>query len=263
MPQTIFFRVGTEDRIEFGTFLDTLKKFLGILDDLDAAISEDKRGTIAWEVTALQKSSPPVVGITPHPRNKGRDLSEAVEAQVFENTRSLTVGTERTKFMSDSALTKLKGIAKNTKKIGPMVVFTNGTGRPKTEGPINENTLRNVTELTDARYSGYGSIIGNLEAISVHAGNEFRVWDRSTGKPVRCKFGDQFEDRVKEWLRHTVRVSGMIHSNRSGVPLSMDMEELEMYNKRPLPTIEEMSGLVSDFTVGKTLKEYLEEISNE
>lgn len=34
-------------------------------------------------------------------------------------------------------------------------------------------------------------------------------------------------------------------------------------NKQPLPTIAEMSGLVHDFTDGKSMKEYMQELSDE
>ena len=48
-----------------------------------------------------------------------------------------------------------------------------------------------------------------------------------------------------------------------GVPVRLDVEHLEPAEARTLPTIQEMSGLVSDFTEGKTLKDYLESIGNE
>lgn len=68
---------------------------------------------------------------------------------------------------------------------------------------------------------------------------------------------------MKALLRQRVTVSGMIYANSAGAPVKLDAEGLEPAERRALPAIQEMSGLVSDFTEGKTLKEYLEAISDE
>ena len=106
--------------------------------------------------------------------------------------------------------------------------------------------------------------MGKLESLSVHKGHEFRVWDKNTGKPVVCKFLPDLMGRVKEMLPATVVVSGVIHSNSAGIPIKMDLEELSLENGEPiLPAIHEMSGIVEDFTGGRTLKEYLEDMEDE
>ncbi len=264
MPQTIFFRIGTGDKISLSAFIDALSKFLGILRDLDSALSHDRRGSVDWEVAVLQKNSPPLVGVTPLIRRLSvPDMSDAIESQFIENTMSLTLRGERNKFMPDSALLKLKGIAKRTKRTGPMSVYVNGDGRAKRETVINPVTLKNVRELTDPKFSAYGSIVGDLDSISVHRGDEFRVWDKVSGKAVRCFFERTQEDVVKNSLRKTVTVAGLIQSNSAGLPISVDVEELEPAQDAASPTLEQISGLVDDFTEGKSMKEFMDDISNE
>jgi len=68
MPQPIFSRVGTEDRIHLPAFIAALGNFSAALKDMDATISEHPKGSVFWEVTSLQKNSAPVVGVTPTPR---------------------------------------------------------------------------------------------------------------------------------------------------------------------------------------------------
>lgn len=265
MSQPIFFRVGNRDRITLRTFVAKLQTFLGLLQDFDAALSDKPLGSLDWEVTVLQKNSPPIVGVTPFPRLlNAPDNSAAIQEQVLNNIHSLAVSTERSPRMPDAALLKLKKLATGTNKLGASAVYVNANGKPAREEPITEDTLKHVKELTDPRFAAYGSVVGRLESLSVHNGHEFRVWDRATGKPVRCKFTPERMSEVKDKLPATVLVSGIIHSNSSGVPISLDLEELELYSEdRKLPAIQEMSGLINNFTGGRTLKEFLEDASDE
>lgn len=71
---------------------------------------------------------------------------------------------------------------------------------------------------------------------------------------------------LDRWMRRTLGdPDAARHAPaRAGVPVKVDAEQLESAEKTALaPTIQEMSGLVSDFTEGKSLKEYLESIGDE
>lgn len=264
MAKTIFFRVGTNDHITLPHFIGGLKNFLGILQDVDAALSDDPRGSVKWEVSSLQKHSRAVIGVTAFPKRVNvPDLRDAIQAQVLLNTHSLTAIGERNEFMPDAALSKMKQIARRVKAIGPSAIFVNANGDERKEEVITEQTYKHVSDLTDPRFSAYGSLVGKLDSISVHNGNEFRVWDRQTGKPVRCIFQTAIEPQVKDYLRQIVMVAGIVHSNSGGVPIKLELEELELFADKKLPSIQEMSGLVDDFTGGKTLKEYLEDMADE
>jgi hypothetical protein len=263
MPRTIFLQVGDKDRITLPVFIDSLRNFLYLLKDMDASVSHDPRGSMSWEIVSLQKQSPPVVGVAPHLKRGFRDLSDAVEAQVIKNIRLLSESGERSELMSDSALGRIEKLAKKTTKQGPMIIYINGDSTRKEESAINERTLASVKQLTGVQYSAYGSVIGNLDSISVHRGNEFRIWDENTNKPVLCKFDEGKLEQVKLLLKQKVIVIGEVNSNSVGVPISIDIEELLGIEQRSIPTIEEMSGLVEDFTEGKSLKEYMEDLANE
>lgn len=270
MPETIFLRVGTLDKISLSAFIEALNNFLRALKDLDATISRDPRGSLIWEIVTLQKNSPPLVGVAPEQKpyfkRKGfQDFSGVVESQLIENTRMLAFSGERNQFLSDSALKRLENLAKKTPALGPMGIFqsNNGPDSPKNETLITPQTLTNVRRLTGAKYHAFGSIKGNLDAISVHRDYEFRVWDETTHKAVTCKFTPEDLDRVKALLKQRVVVLGNLTSNSAGSPISISVEEIIPSPKNQLPTIEEMSGLVKDFTGGKSLKEYMEELSDE
>jgi hypothetical protein len=219
-------------------------------------LSEKSIGSLRWNVTVLEKNSPPLIGVTPTPRKRMVDISDAVEAQVFLGSAALTQRGERTRFMSDSALQGFQKIAQYSKRIGPSTIYVNANGMPRQETAITTETFRRVKELTDVRYVAFGSVYGKLESISVHRSNEFRIWDEKTGKPVRCKFHQDLEAAVKDLLREKVHVSGVIQSNSAGIPISVEVQDLMPRETVPsLPTIEQMSGLIKDFTGGRTLKQ--------
>ncbi len=263
MTRTIYLRVGNRDEVTLPDLVTSLTNFLHLLRDVDANVSNAKSGSLTWQVTVLQKSSPALVGVTPTPRLHMQDHSESVETRLIKGTQALAVRGERPEFFADSVLERIEKIARQSKRLGPSAIFVNENGSPAQEVSINETTYKNVKELTGTKYEAFGSIIGKLEAISVHKRNEFRVWDEATGKPVRCKFDDDLEDRVKELLRKYVAVSGVISSNSFGNPISVVAEDIEERKLDELPTIEQMSGLVKDFTGGRSLRKYFEEIDDD
>ena len=270
MSETIFLRVGNREAISLDLFISSLSNFLGALQDIDATISKDEQGSLVWEVVVLQKNSPALIGVRPRQRARYiklgiADYSGVVEEQFIENARLLNNKAERNDYLSDAALKRIESLARKSKGIGPMVVYQsdNGAGTPKNEIVISEKTFENVKKLTSVRYSAFSSIRGNLDSISVHRSNEFKVWDEITHKPITCRFPDsKFED-VRSLLKKRVTVSGILDSNVSGSPISILVEDLSFTPERPLPTIDEMCGYVHDFTNGKTLKEYMEELSDE
>ncbi len=263
MPQPIFFRVGNQKHIELSTFVDSVRDFLRVLKDVDATISERSIGSVKWIVETLEKRDVPTIGVIAIPRKIAFDHSGTVEAQVIENATLLSTRGERTKFFSDSALQHMGYLANRTPKIGPMSIWTPANGRPKQETEISKITLRNVQELTGPKYSGYGSVSGSLESISVHKGREFRVWDKKTGKPVRCFFKTDDESKVKDSLRKVMVVTGDMLMNSAGIPLSIEVDDLEESISTDLVPVQSLSGIIKDYTGGVSLKKYLEDPSDE
>lgn len=264
MSETIFLQVGSDNRIPFGAFVESLRNFLSVLKDIDATISHNPQGHLVWEVVSLQKNSPAVIGVAPKLRRpQYSNVSEVVEEQLITNTRLLSFKGERNEYLSDAALTKIENLAKLTPKLGAIEIYLNGDGTKKSKADITQKTLDNVNQLTKVKYHAFGSIVGNLDAISVHKGNEFRVWDEITKKSVRCAFDEKDIEQVKSMLKSRVVVFGDVQSNSSGSPVVISVEELEPYPQKELPSIEEMSGFIENFTEGKSLKEYMEALSNE
>jgi hypothetical protein len=254
-------RIGEQDKIDFSDFVGALNNFLGLLKDVDSTVASRKSGNLHWRVTSLTKAPVPIVGVTPFQRRSAEDTSSKVERQVLTNMDTLTANGERNNFFSDSALSRVEKIARTTSKIGASVIYIDTQEEVKPTTTINEQTLAHIRDLTDVKSRSFGVICGILGSISIRNGNEFRVWDEDTNRPVRCNFARSDESRIKELLRSRVTITGTINSNRYGFPLSVNpIESVNPSTLIDLPTIEEMAGLVPDFTGGLSLKQYFEEL---
>jgi hypothetical protein len=254
-------RIGEQDRIDFADFVTALNNFLGLLKDVDSAVAHRKNGNLQWRVTTLRKDPLPIVGVTPTQRRAVEDISGVVQRQVLTNMTSLTATGERNNYLSDSALSRVERLARTTPKIGASVIYIDTQDEVKPSTTINQQTLSNVRDLTDVKSRSFGTICGELGSISIRRGDEFRVWDEDTGRPVRCNFARKDEAKIKDLLRSRVMVTGIVNSNRYGLPLSIQpIDSIDAASLEDSPTIEEMAGLVPDFTGGLSLQQFFEEL---
>ena len=264
MSKTIYLRVGLSDKVSLGDFAASLKGFLRLLKNFDSTVSGKESGTQRWEVTTVTMNSPIVIGVTPTTKARMSDFSEAIEAELLNSSNTLTARKERTPQMSDSALAGMRQLAQLSKRIGPSSIYMPANGKPKRETLITQVTMEVVEELTGIRYRAYGSVSGKLESITVHGKSEFRVWDTSTGKAVRCRYKPEIELKILRLLRKPVSVSGIIASNAAGYPISVEVEELSEKTQITVPAnIREMAGFMRDYTGGRKLKDYLMEIADD
>jgi hypothetical protein len=262
MATPIYMRIGEGKTIELPEFVGVVTNFLWLLREVDSAVAEKKSGNLRWKVTTLKNDPSPLVGVTPLLRSSvGDDTSDRVEREVINNVASLTETGERTRYFSDAALSQIGRIAKTAPAIGPSSIYTDTKKDFQLQTIVTVKTLSQVQDLTSVKSVSWGTVVGNLDSISVHKGNEFRVWDEESKRPIRCKFtGSKQESSAKDLLRHRVIVTGMINSDRNGRPLSMSVENLDGAALVDLPTIEEMKGLVPNFTGGLSLAEFFEDI---
>jgi hypothetical protein len=260
MAETIYMRIGEQDRVDFNDFVGVLTNFLGLLKDVDSTIAQRKGGNLSWRVTQLNRDPLPLIGVTPYIRRALDDISSFVEREVVRNMATLTMRGERNKFLSDAALGRVERLAQTTSRIGSSVIYIETQREASLSTTITQQTLSYVQDLTDVKSRSFGTVTGELGSISIRRGDEFRVWDEDSNLPVRCNFTRRDEGKIKDLLRHRVMVTGLVSSNRYGLPLSINVESVDLAELGDLPTIEEMAGLVPDFTGGLSLRQFFEEI---
>ena len=262
MAEPIYMRVGEGQPVELPHLVGAMSNFLGLLRELDSAVANNKKGQLRWKVTTLKDTPSPLVGVTPLlQRTAKRDISVQVESEMINGVQRLTDRGERSKFLSDAALTRVERIALTSTVIGESAIYTETSGPLRLSTRINVQTLSQVRELTSPKSISFGNVVGNLDSISVHKGREFRVWDENLGTPVRCSFASTHEGRAKELLGKRVIVSGMVQSDQNGQPLSMQVETLDASALNTPLSIDDAMGLIPDFTGGLSLREFFEDLN--
>jgi hypothetical protein len=128
-------------------------------------------------------------------------------------------------------------------------------GAIATTGIISRHTEAAVERILLGASEAWGSLEGELEAIDVHRAPRFTMWERLSGQAVRCYFGSEQVDVVKDLLGRRVRVSGLISYFSNGTPRAMrQLAHIEGVSPtQPL----ELWGSVSDLTNGMDSVDYL------
>jgi hypothetical protein len=249
------------ERYNARLLLRAAQAFVGLLHDLDVAISADTRGTIEWEIVTLQKASPARFGFVGKTRLLGGvDHSNEVGERCVRGIALLTDKAERDPFYSEAALRKAYSLARLRLDVFAQITVQT----PRSEVSIEPAIAEHILDLTKEDDEEFGSVLGGLDSISVHRGNEFRVWDEVDGRAVLCRFPDALLDSAKESLKRRVLVFGTLRKNRIGQVGSIAVDGMESYPAdEELPTIEEMSGSIPGITDGLSLRDYLKRLDED
>jgi hypothetical protein len=249
---------GKNDRISATVFGRSFNTFLNLLKDVDSMVSRQSKATVRWELATLKKESPVLIEVAGVSRIKEMDYSQAIQESLLDGLDQLMQRPEQPQFYSYSGLIMAQQMAEQARSLKWMSVFA-GTRRTV----LDERLFTNVEYLTANGSKSLGSIRGSLDAIIVHAGHEFRVWSPKWKRPVVCHFHKGMLSEVTAHLKQQVEVIGELNRNPKGEPVVMDVQEfLPLEPVTTSPRLEDVSGLLSDIYVGKTLGTYLDELRN-
>lgn len=265
MPNRIYLRVDSKGRpIDPGAFVGAVKSFWGILQDLDSALSQDRRGSIYWGITSIQRTSPAIIAFTGESQLIAIDHTAEVHHACIVGMRRLGRLHELLPSYSDAALNKVKRLAgymraKARKRLDLLEVYSDNADLGTVS--LSPELASAIESILTPRYESEGSVVGNLDSVTIHSGTEFRVWEEVTSRAVTCHFLSGQLEMVRNALGTRVLVHGHVRANYQGHPVRIHVEGIEPYPADvELPSIEEMSGLVPDFTGGVSLKQFMEEL---
>ena len=256
----VFIQFNSKETVGPESLIAAIRRAYALLKELDSSVSQDPKGQIHWEIETIRKSSPLRFGFI----GRSATPTSAVMPVIREITtglRDLSKRTDRPGKYSDKLLQTVKelGELEKRKDLGTVSVFA--SPKDKRKVTVTGKVAKAIGEWLEPTDESYGSITGSLDSITVHRSNEFRVWDELSEKPVTCRFEPEFLSLIKKALKHRVLVNGLVRRNAQGIPVTISVKDIAMIEAdSQLPDIHDMAGLVEDFTDGKSVSDYLEEI---
>lgn len=241
--------------VSLDSLVDSLERSRGILRDVDRVISARRTAAIRWIVRDVYMKPSPVAvleGIE-KVRVKEDRFVRKVSAGFVRALEVAEKGDALPPFLSETGLKHLEQLAKGFKKNGiaslEATLRGDGDGGGEIEATVSERSAANVERLLAPSSEAIGSIRGRLEAVSIHRGYRYSVWDDVSRRPVRCDFPPGQLDEIKNALGRRVIVAGVIRRNSKGQPLSIDRpNQLPLPDEWDLPDVDELLGLAPGLT---------------
>ena len=252
---------GEPGRVGLPVFASVLGSAQTILRDIERGISHGKP-EIAWVVSDLGANATLDTVVSSRLARADADPNrpQTVTRGFVAGLRTIESGGSLPPFFSETGLGALQelGNALARRHVGARalcatVLETSDSAR------FTKTGKENVARLRAPAVEAIGSIIGALDAISVHgAAPKYMVYDAVTRRAVKCEFTSDGLEMVKRALGARVQVSGTVVRNAKGDPLRVDNADFEILpGDDDLPTVEDIYGLVPDLTGDLSTQDYL------
>ncbi len=230
------------NRITKDEFSQSIRKFFSIIEDVASNVS-GKSKAIEWVISV----EPGSIKLQAKPESiYGSPQDAAKTLDVLNNGfEAIWTGTKRPKYFSDNSLNNIFELG-NIVGLGDKDInFDIGIG--KNIKKISSKNVAYIEEILATESEAYGTIEGELLALKIRGRLNFSIWDTLTGKEVKCFFRDELFDDVISSIRKRVAVSGLIHYNKVGRPLKIDIERIRQFpDDSELPKFKDIIGLFNN-----------------
>jgi hypothetical protein len=250
---------GTAETISVASFLSVIDSAVDLLQDIDAAMSRKRKGTVSWSIAAASMSSPLQVTIA--------GTSEAEPAMVDEIIRFSMEGLRRLEadgqvaptYFTDETLEDAKELVSVLNADIARIRFTAPSVEPVTP---TQRVAASVDELLPVEREELGTFVGVLETLTVRGKTRFMIWDVITGTRIECLIPRQKLDEAHRAFNKRVAVYGLVRYARTGKPKSIQVRDLRV--KRGWDDMVRAADLpVIDITRGVDPTEYVRRLRDE
>jgi hypothetical protein len=250
---------GTAETISVASFLSVIDSAVDLLQDIDAAMSRKRKGTVSWSIAAASMSSPLQVTIA--------GTSEAEPVMVDEIIRFSMEGLRRLEadgqvaptYFTDETLEDAKELVSVLNADIARIRFTAPSVEPVTP---TQRVAASVDELLPVEREELGTFVGVLETLTVRGKTRFMIWDVITGTRIECLIPRQKLDEAHRAFNKRVAVYGLVRYARTGKPKSIQVRDLRV--KRGWDDMVRAADLpVIDITRGVDPTEYVRRLRDE
>ncbi|HEY1656758.1 MAG TPA: hypothetical protein VGG14_00305 [Candidatus Sulfotelmatobacter sp.] len=224
---------GNPKTIPYRSFLSVANNSLGILDELDTAFSHRRLGAVQWFMNDLSINGKLRLEIYSRrielKRKRLPDVAEQVTKSFVTGFRALEQQGKSPAYLSEFGMHKAENLTSVLGHDGATAVVASDVSTNE-EVEITKQSAVNLRNLIPEAHRSYGSIEGKLEAISIHRGEHFVVYEAISGKGVMCRFPQlTLTPKAKDHLGDRVQVSGLLSRNAKGEPVRILIEKPERF----------------------------------
>lgn len=224
-------------------FTRGIKAFFGFINDVANEVSGKKKA-IRWIVSVRPGSIN--INVEPEPLNGFETVIPVTIEAIEKGIDIISNKAERPTHFSDDALKKIIDLVSivdsRDKELDRVRIWVNN--KPNN---LSSKIVANIDLILGTSSKAYGTIEGKLQVISERQGLNFVVYDSLTDKPIKCYFDDDIMNEVIGAFGKRISVYGMIRYRKDGEPISIEVEELEVFpNKEDLPNIYDVLGILKD-----------------
>lgn len=170
-------------------------------------------------------------------------IAPKIAKAVTSGIRSLEKRAQRPKHFTDTALERLRDLARLTGPDHQAVQVGNGTGD---DIRLSKRLVEHVEAVLAPELESIGTVEGLLEGLIIHGSRRFLIYDPLTGHQVICYFGDNVQwETVIGAFGKRVAATGRIRSRASGEKASIQVSRLRVLEaEESLPTADSVRGLL-------------------
>lgn len=233
------------DDIPLEVFINAAGELSGLLSELEFAVSGAR--DLHWFISDLRMGSASLA-VRPEPEPRyGPDCADRIIATALSGLSKIEKEPSRPDHFTDDALKRAKALAVSVAPDrGSIAVFGGEGSTPAQRVPLTSRLVVHVDQLMGTTSMAIGSVEGALEALSIHGGVQFAIYDAITDRRIQCRCDRETLDQVIEYLGCRLSVSGEVRFNVRGEPTSIKVDSFSPLGRGPLPQAKDMRGLFSD-----------------
>lgn len=219
--------------IKSDAFVKAVTNFFRVASNVSA---EMPVGEVEWGVQ-VKEGSNIVIG-EPILKSRNEDTKASIISVIFNGIDSINSGrVERPRFFTDHALNGLRALA--LVEAEEVTIQSNGSAVR-----IGRTTASTIDVILGTVHKSFGDVEGRLSVLRDKGEVTFYITEPVHGQEVTCYITreDIIQKAVSAWRRR-VSASGLVKYRRNGTPISVDVDELRIFEDIGLPTTDEIIGI--------------------
>ena len=238
-------RLELEGQVTLQRLGEALDAWTDLLQEVGRNVAGSaSRDAVRFVVTEAKGGSF-TLGVKPQPARKSvpAAIMPRISKTLTAGIRALDQRASRPKHFSDTALIKLRDLARLTSPETPSVKISNDVGSGIT---LSTRLLEHVEAVLAPELDSIGTVEGRLEGLIIHGKSRFLIFDPITNRQVVCFIGGRVEwQQVRDALGRRVAATGRIQSRRSGEKISIAASRFEvLLEDSELPSAADVLGIL-------------------